>query len=158
MREANLRQQRDPTRARMWGVTVQLGASLRTHPSTLQPLLQPNPADTFASQISLACSLLWQQRASLVHDLKTSRACASWEVAELAPPGVALPPAAALDAVNSLLSRLRAAAGEAAWQQTAEAVEQAFDAAEGEAGLLSRLFPNLSVVMCVATGVRGCVP
>ncbi|KAI7842843.1 hypothetical protein COHA_003588 [Chlorella ohadii] len=112
-------------------------------------------SDTFASQISLACSLLWQQRASLAHDLRTSRACASWEVAELAPPGVALPPAAALDAVNSLLSRLRAAAGEAAWQQTAAAVEQAFDAAEGEAGLLSRLFPNLSVVMCVATGAMA---
>lgn len=120
----------------------------RTHVSAC-PYLS---ADTFASQVSLACSLLWRQRAALLHDLQSCRACASWEVDELAPPGVALPSPPALAAVDSLLSRLRGTAGEPAWQRNVDAVAQAFEAPEGEAGLLSRLFPNLSLVMCVATG------
>lgn len=134
---------------------------MRACPRSRVPCFTPcRPADTFASQAALACSLLWRQRAALLHDLQAGRACASWEVAELAPPGVALPPPAALASVDSLLSRLRAAAGEDAWRRNAEAVAQAFEAADGPAGLLCRLFPSLSLIMCVATGAQqphGCL-
>lgn len=102
--------------------------------------------------MALAASVLWQHRAALLHDLQAGAACASWRQAALALPGMPLPPPQALAAVDALLARLRAAAGEAAWQKNADAVQRAFEAAEGEAGLLGRLFPSLSLVMCVATG------